>query len=166
MWTLQEACRGLLLDYHTLLKVLCVFEHKRNICYSMLLIPALWYFDTSVIYPPMISWNQTCCNTPHASYTSNICEISLYNRQLVITTSELIYVVWAAHRWGKIVVKQDYILEITFCCTLLCLETIFLETIRHWVVHWHVSIWFLCRVGCAMPAGKTFAVKHFIFISR
>ena len=36
---------------------------KRNLFQSMLHIPALWYFDTSITYPPMISESQTCCNT-------------------------------------------------------------------------------------------------------
>ena len=31
-------------------------------------------------------------------YSSNICEILLYKRQLVVITHELIYGVWAAHR--------------------------------------------------------------------
>ena len=35
---------------------------------------------------------------PHVLYNSNICEILLYNRQLVVVTHELIYGVRAAHR--------------------------------------------------------------------
>ena len=46
--------------------------------------------------------------TPHVLYSSNICEILLYNRQLVVITHELICSVWAAHRSGEIVLKQDY----------------------------------------------------------
>ena len=41
-------------------------------------------------------------------YSSNIYEILLYNRQLVVITYELIHVVRAAHCWGKIFVKWVY----------------------------------------------------------
>ena len=37
-------------DYNALIKVLHGLNIKRNMFYSMLHIPALWYFDTSVIY--------------------------------------------------------------------------------------------------------------------
>ena len=72
----------------------------------MLPIPALWYLDTSVIYPNE-SNESNLLWYPHILYSNNICEILLYNRQLVIT-NELIYIVWAAHNSGKIIVKQDY----------------------------------------------------------
>ena len=62
--------------------------------------------------PPMISYSQICCNAPPPPvlYGSNICEIFLYNRQLVAITHQLIYGVWAAHHWGGggNFVKQDY----------------------------------------------------------
>ena len=45
---------------------------------------------------------------PHVLYSSNICETLLYNRQLVVITYELICVIQAAHRKGKIIVKWDY----------------------------------------------------------
>ena len=35
---------------------------------------------------------------PHVLFSSNICEILLYNRQWVVIMYELIYVVQAAHR--------------------------------------------------------------------
>ena len=38
---------------------------------------------------------------PNVLYSSNICEILLYNRHLVVITHELIYGVWAAYRQGK-----------------------------------------------------------------
>ena len=44
----------------------------------------------------------------HILYSSNIWEILLYSRQLIVITPELIYGVRAAHRKGKIVAKQDY----------------------------------------------------------
>ena len=50
--------------------------------------PALWYFDSSVIYH----------NDFVESYTSNISEIFLYNRQKVEITYELTFVIRAARR--------------------------------------------------------------------
>ena len=41
---------------------------------------------------------------PHVLYSSNICEILLYNRELVVTTYEPIYVVRAAHRYSRNVI--------------------------------------------------------------
>ena len=56
-----------------LLELLYVLNIKRNIFYSVLPIPALWYFGTSVTYPPppMISQSQISCNT-HTFYISAI----------------------------------------------------------------------------------------------
>ena len=45
---------------------------------------------------------------PHDLYSSNICEILLYNSQVVFIIYELIYVVKTAHRWGEIIVERDY----------------------------------------------------------
>ena len=57
----------------------------------MLHILALWYFDITGICP-----HRFCIfKYPHVSYSSNICEILFYNRQLVVIMNELIYVVQA-----------------------------------------------------------------------
>ena len=51
MRALLAACRDLAVDYSTLPQLPYVLNIKRNKWLSMLHIPALWYFDTSVIYP-------------------------------------------------------------------------------------------------------------------
>ena len=102
MRTFLAACRESAVDCNTLPELLCVFEHK-NILYIyifMLHIRALWYFDTSVMYPNDFV-QSNLLKHPHVLCCSNICEILLYQRQLVVITYELIYVV-------KIFVKQDY----------------------------------------------------------
>ena len=53
-------CRELALDNNALPKLLYVFERKNVL---MLHIPALWYFDTSEIYPQWFRCSQICCNT-------------------------------------------------------------------------------------------------------
>ena len=63
----------------------------------MLHIPALWYFDTSVTYPSDFE-EANLFQYHHILYNSNIGEILLYNRQLVVITHELMYSVRAAHR--------------------------------------------------------------------
>ena len=61
MRALLVACRELAVDYSTLREVLYVFEHKT--WYSLIHAP-LWYFDTSVMYHPMISKSQICYTIP------------------------------------------------------------------------------------------------------
>ena len=70
---------------------------KRNMCKSMLHIPVLWYFDTSVIYPQWFRRVKFVIIPPRL-HCSIIWEISLYNWQLVVITYELKYVARAAHR--------------------------------------------------------------------
>ena len=41
----------------------------------------------------MISESQICCNTATFLYSSNICEISLYNRQLIVIIHEHVYII-------------------------------------------------------------------------
>ena len=77
---------------------------KRNIFYFMLHLPALWYFDTSVTYPNDFV-ESNLLQYHHVLYSSNICEILLYNRQWVVC-HELICGVWAARRKGKLFVKK------------------------------------------------------------
>ena len=55
----------------------------------MLHIPTLWYFDISVIYPHRVRRVKFVITTP-SLYSSNICEILLYNCQLVV-----LFNVWA-----------------------------------------------------------------------
>ena len=92
------AWRELALDYNTLPKMLYIFEHKT---YYVLIhapyahIVAFWHISNIT---PMISWSKICCNIITFLYSSNICEILLYNRQLVVITHELIYGVGAAQR--------------------------------------------------------------------
>ena len=74
----------------------------------MLHIPALWYFGTSVKYPPMIGQSQISCSDPHVLYSNYICEILLYNWQLVVITHELIHGVRVLSARGKNIVKQVY----------------------------------------------------------
>ena len=50
----------------------------------MLHIPALWYFDISITYPKGLH------RVKFVLYNSNICEILLYNRRLVLLTQKLI----------------------------------------------------------------------------
>ena len=78
---------------------------KQNMFQSMLHITPLWYFDTSVIYSNDFV-ESNLLQYHHVLYSSNICEILLYLRHVVIITHELIYGVQACRR--KIVVKQDY----------------------------------------------------------
>ena len=65
------------------------------------------YFDISVICPHRFRIVKFVI-IPHDLDNSNICEILLYKRQLVVIMYELIYVVPAAHRLGKVIVKRDY----------------------------------------------------------
>ena len=51
----------------------------------MLHIPALWYFDISVTYPQGLI-ESNLLQYPYVLYSSNICDILLYNRQLVVLT--------------------------------------------------------------------------------
>ena len=62
---------------------------------------------TSVIYPQDFHRVKDVI-IPYVLFGGNILEILLYNRRLVVLTYELIYVVRAAHHYGKINVKQDY----------------------------------------------------------
>ena len=73
----------------------------------MLHIPALRYFDLSVIHPHTIRRFKIALIPPFL-YISNICKALLYNGQLVVITYELICVVQAATARGKIIVKWDY----------------------------------------------------------
>ena len=56
----------------------------------------------------MIGQSQISCNTPTFLYSNYICEILLYNWQLVVITHELIYGVRVLSARGKIIVKQVY----------------------------------------------------------
>ena len=84
-----------------------MFNIKCNVFKSILHIPALCNFDTSVLYPQWFRRIKFVI-IPHVLYSSHINEIFLYNRQVIVITYELIYVVPASHRQGKIVMKQDY----------------------------------------------------------
>ena len=92
------ACRELAGKLWQLCKVLYMFLNiKRNIFQSMLPLPTLWYFDISVICPHSFRRGNFVL-IPLNLYSSNICEISLYDRQLLVIMYELIHVVRAAHR--------------------------------------------------------------------
>ena len=92
----QAACREPAGSYDKTTRTAICFEHKTQ----YLLIHAqntgivvFWHISN---IPPMIS--QKLVVTPHILYSSNICEILLYNRQLFVITHELIYGVRAAIR--------------------------------------------------------------------
>ena len=91
------ACREPAEKLWQLCKVLYVFEHKTQYFLSMLQLPALWYFDTSVMYAQWFRRVKFVVILPRL-YKSNICEILLYNRQWVGITYELICGVWGAYR--------------------------------------------------------------------
>ena len=103
MRELLVACREILVDYNTLLEVLYDFEHKT----SCTLIDAPYPYPSIVVFwqisnipPPPPPHDFTESNLLwylHILYSSNICEILPYHRQLVVITCELIYIVWAAH---------------------------------------------------------------------
>ena len=86
---------------HETCEMLYVFEHKTE--YLSIHGP-LWYFDISA---PIDFVESNLLLYPHVLYSSNICEILLYNHQLVVLMYELIYVVQVAHCWVKIIVKWD-----------------------------------------------------------
>ena len=79
------ACREPAGSYSRLLEVLYVFEHKTQYFYSMLHIPALRYFDISVTCPHRFHRVKLVI-IPPCLYSNNICEILLYNHQLVVIT--------------------------------------------------------------------------------
>ena len=64
--------------------VLYVFEDKRKIFKSILHIPTSWHFDISVIYPQGFHRVKVVELPPYSLYSSNICELLLYNWQLVV----------------------------------------------------------------------------------
>ena len=81
---LQAACREPAGSYDKTTRTAICFEHKTQyILIRAPYIPALWYFGTSVIYPPWFRWVKLVVK-PHVLYSSNICEILLYTRQLVV----------------------------------------------------------------------------------
>ena len=92
----QAACREPAGSYDKTTRTAICFEHKTQ--YILIHAPytrivVFWHISN---IPPMISQSQISCNTP--TYNINICEILLYNRQLVVITHELIYGVRAAIR--------------------------------------------------------------------
>ena len=94
----QAACREPAGSYDKATRTAIWFEHKTQ--YLLIRAPytrivVYWHINN---IPPMISQSQISCNTPHVLYSSNICEILLYNRQLVVITHELSYGVRAAIR--------------------------------------------------------------------
>ena len=101
------------------------------------------YFETSVTYPKIL-------------YSSNICEILLYNRQLVVITHELIYGFRAAHHWRKIVVKQIYLVTCIFMLSTVfivnhiavCVVVLAAFGIPNAVFHAEGAI----RIACIMAA--------------
>ena len=64
---------------------------------------AFWHISN---IPPSISQIQICYDTT-VFYSSSISEILLYNRQLVVLSYELIYVVRAASHQGTMLLKQN-----------------------------------------------------------
>ena len=76
-------------DYNTLLEMLYVFEHKR--LYILIHAPftCIVVFDTSIIFPQLFC-RVKFVMMPPVLYSRNICEILLYNWQLVVATCELI----------------------------------------------------------------------------
>ena len=106
---LLAACRKVALHYNTLPKLLYVFEHKTKFVlihapYTRIVV----FWHISKMHPGLVWVNnlQSSSNDFGESnlrlkfvlYSSNICEILLYNQQLDVITHELIYGVRASHR--------------------------------------------------------------------
>ena len=74
---------------------------KRYTIYSMPHKAALWYFDIAAIYPQDIV-GSNLLQYLHVLYSTNVCELLLYNRQLVVITCQILYFVRPADLWGEI----------------------------------------------------------------
>ena len=81
MRALLAACCELALDCNTSLPNLIFFNIKHNMLQSVLHIPALWYFNTSVNIPPMISLGEFCC------YTTTFCIAEIFVKYCYTTGS-------------------------------------------------------------------------------
>ena len=94
----QAACREPAGSYDKTTRSAKCFEHKTQYLFiraTYTRIVVFWHISN---IPPMISQSQISCNTQTFYIKSNVCEILLYNRQLVVITHELIYGVRAAIR--------------------------------------------------------------------
>ena len=107
--------------------------NARDWCYWIAL-PGVQSSNTSLVRFTVISHTPVCSRytvkypqwshrvkfvvIPRFLYNSNIYEILLYNRQLVVITHELIYGVRAAHRQGEIVAERDYQQHDALTCLL------------------------------------------------
>ena len=93
----QAACREPTGSYDKTTRTAICFEHKTQ--YPLIRAPytrivVFWHISN---IPPWFRRVKLVV-MPHVLYNSNICEILLYNRQLVVITHELIYGVRAAIR--------------------------------------------------------------------
>ena len=92
--------------WQDVLELLYVFEHKTQ--YLLIRAPYTRIVVCGNISTPNDFAKSNLSLYPHVFYSSNICEILLYNRQLVVITHALIYGVRAAYRSGKIIVRPVY----------------------------------------------------------
>ena len=82
---------------------------------------ARWHFHYRAMKHniPIIFWFLMPNGHP-SPQSNNICEILLYNRKLVVITYDLMHVVQAIHRKGKIIVNQDCYVVMVFRYKDLC----------------------------------------------
>ena len=76
-------------------------------------------FTRNVIFWPLVTYPNDFVESNlllyrHVLYSSNICEILLYNPQCVVITHELICGVPAAHPLGKIFLEWDYCIQMNY----------------------------------------------------
>ena len=85
------ACREPAGSYDKTTRTPICFEHKKKPQYLLIRVPytrivVFWHISN---IPPW--FRRVKLVVTHVLYSSNICEILLYNRQLVVITNELIY---------------------------------------------------------------------------
>ena len=104
----QAACREPAGSYDKTTRTPICFEHKTQ--YLLIRAPytrivVFWHISK---IPPWLGRVKLVVIPPHVLYSNYICEILLYNWQLVVITHELIYGVRVLSARGKIIVKQVY----------------------------------------------------------
>ena len=104
----QVACREPAGSYDKTTRTATCFEHKTQyllIRAPYTLIVVFWHISK---IPPMIGQSQISCNIP-TFFINYICEILLYNWQLVVVTHELIYGVRVLSARGKILWNRSIV---------------------------------------------------------
>ena len=127
----QATCREQAGSYDKTTRTAICFEHKTQ--YLLIRAPytrivVFWHISN---IPPMISQSQISCNTPRL-YSSNFCEILLYNRQLVVITHKLIKGVRAAIRGGKWLWKRSIRWYGGWLCGTCYLWDVHFQSVQDW----------------------------------